>query len=159
MSMSRVLTTVLLVLSLSVSVPAHAQERPRARARLVGAVGECLTAELGDALTEPAYTEELSEGWRIVVMLRGQPAAATRGQQSLPPTEDAAAAVDIYQTLPDEPVPDFVDNMSVFLMVNSRGNQRYVVEIAGFFWLPLRAAAAGCIERSTGGLFTFQPVP
>jgi hypothetical protein len=157
MRVSRLLTMILL--ALAVALPAHAQERPRAPVRLAGAVGECITAELGDALTEPAFTEELSEGWRIVVMLRGQPTAATRGQQSPPPTEDAVAAVDIYQILPDEPVPDFVDNLSVLLMVNSRDNQRYVVEIAGFFWLRLRSAAAGCIERSTGGLFTFQPVP
>jgi len=34
-------------------------------------------------------------------------------------------------------------------MVNTRDNQRYVVEIAGFFWLRL---------RSTGGLFTFEPM-
>jgi hypothetical protein len=159
MNQSRVLAAVLLVLSLStlVPAPASAQERPRAPARLIAAVGDCISDELGDALVEPAYSEELSEGWRIVVMLKGQPAAATRGQQSPPPTEDAVSAVDIYQILPDEPVPDFVDNMSAFLMVNTRDNQRYVVEIAGYFWLRLRSAANGCIERSTGGLFVFEP--
>lgn len=167
MRLSRVLATVLLasavfastlVAALAASAPAHAQERPRAPARLIAEVGDCITAELGDALTEPAFSEELSEGWRIVVMLRGQPAPATGGQQSPPPTEDTVSAVDIYQIVPGEPVPDFVDNISAFLMVNQRDNQRYVVEIAGFFWLPLRGAANGCIERSTGGRFTFQPV-
>lgn len=159
MSVSRVLATVLLALSLLVTARAYAQERPRAPVRLIAAVGDCITAELGDALVEPAYTEELPEGWRIVVMLRGQPVAATRGQQSPPPTEDSVSAVDIYQIPPGEPVPDFVDNMSVFLMVNDRDNQQYVVEIAGYFWLRLRSAANGCIERSSGGLFTFEPVP
>ena len=160
---SRLLVLLLLLLvfvpAVALPAPAAAQQRPRAPARLIGAVGDCLTAELGDALTEPAYTEELPEGWRIVVMLRGQPAAAHQGQQSPPPTEDTVSAVDIYQILPDEPVPDFVDNMSVFLMVNRQDHQRYVVEIAGYFWLRLRSAANGCIERSTGGLFTFEPVP
>jgi hypothetical protein len=160
MIFSRVLAAGLLVISLCTMapVPASAQERPRAPARLIGAVGDCITDELGDALAEPAYSEELSEGWRIVVMLKGQPASATRDQQSPPPTEDAVSAVDIYQILPNEPVPDFVDNMSAFLMVNKRDNQRYVVEIAGFFWLRLRSAANGCIKRSTGGLFTFEPM-
>jgi hypothetical protein len=161
LSVWRVLAAVLLVLSwlLTVPLPATAQQRPRPPVRFIAAVGDCISDELGDALTEKAYTEELSEGWRIVVMLRGQPASATRGQQSPPPTEDAVAAVDIYQILPEEPVPDFVDNMSAFLMVNERDNQRLVVEIAGFYWLRLRTVAGGCIERSTGGLFTFQPMP
>lgn len=137
---------------------AEAQGRPRPPVRFVAETGDCITAELGDALLEPAYTEELTEGWRIVVMLRGQPPSATRGQQSPPPTEDTVSAVDIYQIMPDESVPDFVDNMSAFLMVNRRDNQRLVVEIAGYFWLRLRSAANGCIERTTGGLYTFQPV-
>jgi hypothetical protein len=140
-------------------LPAAAQERPRAPARLIAAVGDCLTAELGDTLTEPAYSEELAEGWRIVLALRGQPGMAATGLQSPPPPDDTVAAVDIYQILPDEQVPDFVDNMSAFLMVNEQDNQRYVVEVAGYVMLRVRSAASGCIERSTGGLFVFQPVP
>ena len=76
-----------------------------------------------------------------------------------PPTEDQVTAVDVYQNLPQEPVPDFVDNMTAFLMVNERDNQRYVVEISGYFWLRVRSAANLCIEHTTDGLFTFQPVP
>ena len=148
----------LLGLASALPAPATAQERPRAPARLVGAIGDCLTVELGNALKEPAYSEELPEGWRIVVMLKGQPGAATSGLQSPPPEEDQVTAVDIYQILLQEPVPDFVDNMSAFLMVNERDNQRYVVEISGYFWLRVRSAANGCIEQTTGGLFTFQPV-
>ena len=48
--------------------------------------------------------------------------------------------------------------MTAFLMVNERDNQRYVVEISGYFWLRVRSAANLCIEHTTGGLFTFQPV-
>ncbi len=139
--------------------PAVAQERPRAPLRLVAAVGDCLTAELGETLTEPAYSEELPEGWRIVLALRGQPGAAGAGLQSPPPPEDTVAAVDIYQILSGEPVPDFVDNLSAFLMVNDRDGQRLVVEVAGYFMLRVRSAASGCIEQSSGGLFVFQPIP
>jgi hypothetical protein len=139
--------------------PAVAQERPRAPARLVGAVADCLTIELGNALTEPTYSEELPEGWRIVVMLKGQPGAQGSGLQSPPPDQDQVTAVDIYEIVPEEPVPDFVDNMTAFLMVNERDHQRVVVEISGYFWLRVRSAANLCIEQTTGGLFTFQPVP
>jgi hypothetical protein len=125
----------------------------------MAAVGDCLTVELGNALKEPAYSEELPEGWRIVVMLKGQPGAATAGLQSPPPEEDQVTAVDVYQILPHEPIPDFVDNMTAFLMVNERDDQRYVVEISGYFWLRVRSAANVCIEHTSGGLFTFQPVP
>ena len=48
--------------------------------------------------------------------------------------------------------------MSAFLMVNQRDNQRFVVEIAGYFYLPVRSAANDCLERSSGGLWKFQPV-
>lgn len=41
---------------------AAAQERPRAPARLIAAVGDCLTIELGTALNEPASREELPDG-------------------------------------------------------------------------------------------------
>ena len=74
------------------------------------------------------------------------------------PVHDELAAVDIVQLLPTDPIPDFVDNMSAFLMVNQRDNQRFVVEIAGYFYLGLRSAASDCLERSSGGLWTFQPV-
>jgi hypothetical protein len=157
----RLLVTLALLLGLAVAPPEQtiAQERPRAPARLVAAVGECLTTELGDALTEPAYSDELPEGWRIVVMLKGQPNVQESGLQSPPPAEQQVSAVDIYQIVPEEPVPDFVDNMSAFVMANDRGRQRLIVEISGYFWLPVRSAASSCIEQTTGGLFTFQPVP
>jgi hypothetical protein len=156
----QLLAALLVAVSLAALLPdAAVAQRPRAPARLIGAVGDCLTAELGDALTEPAFSEELPEGWRIVLSLRGDPSTAGQGLQSPPPPEDTVTAVDIYQIQPGEPVPDFVDNMSAFLMVNTRDNQRYVVEIAGYFWLRVRSSANACIERSSGGLFTFEPVP
>jgi len=118
-SRPRAVAALALVLTVALAallpIPAAAQERPRAPARLVAAVGDCLTAELGDTLTEPAYSEELAEGWRIVLALRGQPGMAATSMQSPPPPEDTVAAVDIYQILPGEPTPDFVDNMSAFL--------------------------------------------
>jgi hypothetical protein len=152
------LLAILLGLAAALPSSAAAQQRPRAPARLIGAIGDCLTVELGNALKEPAYSEELPEGWRVVVMLKGQLGAASSGLQSPPPEEDQVTAVDIYQILPNEPVPDFVDNMSAFLMVNERDNRRYVVEISGYFWLRVRSAANVCIEHTTGGLFTFQAV-
>jgi hypothetical protein len=157
----RLFLSLALLLGLAAALPEQsvAQERPRAPARLVAAVGDCLTIELGNALTEPAYSEELPEGWRIVVMLKGQPNVPSSGLQSPPPTEHQVSAVDIYQIVPEEPVPDFVDNMSAFVMVNERDHQRLVVEISGYFWLRVRSAASSCIEQTTGGLFTFQPVP
>jgi hypothetical protein len=159
--LARLFLTLVFVLSVAAVFPelAAAQQRPRAPARLIGAVGDCLTGALESALTEPAYSEELPEGWRIVVSLRGQPGMANQGLQSPPPPTDEVTAVDIYQILPGEPVPDFVDNMTIFLMANPRDNQRYVVEIAGYFWLRVRSDAEGCFERSSGGLFRFQPVP
>lgn len=92
-------------------------------------------------------------------MLKGQPVAQSSGLQSPPPAEDQVAAVDIYQITPEEPVPDFVDNMSAFMTVNDRDHQRLVVEISGYFWLCVRSAANSCIEQTTGGRFTFQSVP
>ena len=139
--------------------PAAAQQRPRVSARFISAVGDCLTAQLRNAVKEPAYGEELPEGWRIVVSLKGQPGAASSELQSPPPAEDQVTAVDVYQIFPEEPVPDFVDNMTAFLMVNERDGQRLVVEISGYFWLRVRSAANVCIEQTTGGLFTFQPAP
>jgi hypothetical protein len=159
-SVFRLLAALLVAVCLAGLMPeSAAAQRPRAPDRLIGAVGDCLTGELGDALTEPAFSEELPEGWRIVLALRGQPEMASQGLQSPPPLEDTVTAVDIYQILPGEPVPDFIDNMSAFLMVNQRDNQRYAVEVAGYFWLRVRSSANTCIERSTGGLFTFEPAP
>ena len=152
------LLTAFFLVTAMLPASAAAQQRPRAPARLIAAVGDCLTIELGNALKEPAYSEELPEGWRIVVSIKGQPGAASSGLQSPPPDEDQVTAVDIYQILPQEPVPDFVDNMTAFLMVNDRDDQRYVVEISGYFWLRVRSAANICIESTTGSVFTHQPV-
>jgi hypothetical protein len=159
--MSRLLLALAVLFTLAALVPTPAaaqQQRPRVSARFISAVGDCLTAQLGSVLKEPAYGEELPEGWRIVVSIEGQPGAASSGLQSPPPDEDQVTAVDIYQILPHEPVPDFVDNMTAFLMVNERDNQRLVVEISGYFWLRVRSAANICIENTTGSVFTHQPV-
>ena len=84
---------ILVGLAAALPGPVAAQQRPRVSARFVGAVGDCLTGQLGSALKEPAYSEELPEGWRIVVSLKGQPGAASSGLQSSPPAEDQVTAV------------------------------------------------------------------
>jgi hypothetical protein len=160
--MTRTLLSLAALFALAAIAPtptAAQQPRPRPPARLVAAVGDCLSGELGSALNEPTFSEELPEGWRIVVSLKGQPGRNVSELQSPPPIEDQVTAVDIYQILPHEPVPDFVDNMTAFLMVNERDDRRYVVEISGYYWLRVRSAANLCVEHTTGGLFTFQPVP
>lgn len=60
--------------------------------------------------------------------------------------------------MPEEPVPDFVDNVTAFVMANERDQQRLVVETSGYgySWPRVRSAANFCIEQTTGGLDTFR---
>ena len=92
--LASLLCAVLLAL---VPVTAHAQRAPMPPSRdIAEMVSMCMTGQLNEWVTARAWVEELAEGYRVVLPLRGDP-IAHRNAQFPPPPEDTLAWIDLYR--------------------------------------------------------------
>lgn len=106
----------------------------------------CMTERMADALYAPAWVEPAPvTGWRVVIPLRGQPAAQRQGVQSPPPATDTLAWIDVHRYSTPRAVPQDIDNLSSYVMVTATG-ETYAVYHGGYFWLRLRNASQACFE-------------
>ena len=106
----------------------------------------CMTDSLTDAMYAPTWVEPAPQtGWRVVIPLRGQPAAQRQGAQSPPPATNTLAWIDLHRYGSPRSVPGDIDNLSSYLMVTASGDT-YAISHGGYFWLRLRNASQQCFE-------------
>ncbi len=147
-----VLMAAVSILAVAHAVPALAQERDARRVAV--AVAECFSATMRDGITQPAWVEELSDGWRVVVPLRGQP-EANRMAQSPPPDADVLAWFDLRRYDDEASLPADWNPILPYRVNASAGI--FIVDGGGYYWLRPRRVSQLCLEATTGGMY--QPLP
>ena len=139
-------TTLILILLVATLPTSPAQAQTAFPSWLAEEMAVRLSNDLADALYAPAWVEPAPHtGWRVVMPLRGQPAAQRQGVQSPPPATNTLAWIDLYRYGTPRNVPNDIDNMSSYVMVTASG-ETYAIYHGGFFWLRLRNASQRCFE-------------
>ncbi|MGE3908754.1 MAG: hypothetical protein AB7K36_05360 [Chloroflexota bacterium] len=143
------ITMLVLVVYVATLAPSPALAQTPFPLQVAEDVAACMTTRMADAMYASAWVEPApATGWRVVIPLRGQPAAQRQGIQSPPPATNTLAWVDLYRYASPRDVPPDIDNLGSYIMVTAAGDA-YAVYHGGYFWLRMRNASQGCIETVT----------
>jgi len=151
---ARLLSICILLFVLVTPEPATAQRGPMPPSRDVAEmVSVCMSQELSESMTGTAWVEELTEGYRVVLPLRGDP-IAHRNSLFPRPAENALAWIDLHRY--DEPsrVPA---GLVTWLRHEKFYSRRfrveflpqdpvYAVELGGFDWYTLGWMTVRCLD-------------
>ena len=118
-------------------------------------VAECVTATMRDDLSRDAWAEELADGWRVNIPLRGQP-AAQRDVQSAPPHRAQLAWFDLRRYDDESGITEDWNAILPYRVNTSSGI--YIVDGGGYFWFRSNGVTKRCLEEATGGAYQPQRI-
>ncbi len=158
MTASSVLLLLVVLSLLAIPRTVAAQRGPMAPSRHVAeTVSVCMSQELSDSMTGAAWVEELAEGYRVVLPLRGDP-IAHRNSLFPPPAADTLAWIDLHRY--DEPSRAPSDLVTwprhekfyarTFRAEFLAEDPIYVVELGGYDWYTLAWKTVRWLDSARG---------
>jgi hypothetical protein len=136
------------VLALMAVLPGAASAQVPFPPRVADAVAECVTGNIPALLSAAASVEPITDGWRVLIPLAGQPPDLMA--QTPPPTEDTLAWMDLYLFPNPNSVPPEVGGFDSSVIVTATGGAMVILH-EGYFMLLLKSVGKQCVEYATGG--------
>ena len=135
---------------LAILVPRPAMAQVPFPPRVADSIAGCVTGNIPSLLSEAAFTEQIPDGWRVLIPLAGQPPEPLA--QTPPPTEDTLAWMDLYLFPSLGAVPPEVNDFDSFVVVTATGGAMVALH-DGYFMMIIRSVGRQCVEHATGGRF------
>ncbi len=155
---ARLLSICILLFVLVTPEPATAQRGPMPPSRDVAeTVSVCMSQELSERMTGAAWVEELVEGYRVVLPLRGDP-VAHHNSLFPPPAEDMLAWIDLHRYDDPARAPSGLVSWQRSNKFYARSfrveflaeDPIYVVELGGYDWYTLGWMTVRCLDGARG---------